>query len=182
MVRLQPVEGREGTVRITAGTAPETGHAATSLGSGTSRPWWLLLLPLGYLVHLAEEWWGGEGFSAWTARAVGSPVSPTRFLVLNGIVWPTFLALTLGAILRPRLLWFPVTFATVVLVNTTLHALGALSTSSYSPGLVSALLLYVPTGVAALILGRRTLAPPTFTAAVLLGVLIHGLVIVIAFA
>ena len=73
------------------------------IGSGvaaTPRPWWLLLLPLSYLLHLAEEWWGGEGFAAWTARAVDSPVSTTRFIILNSIVWPLFLLLTIAAILR----------------------------------------------------------------------------------
>jgi hypothetical protein len=146
------------------------------------RAWWLLLLPLSYLVHLAEEWWGGEGFAAWTARAVGSPVSTTRFLVLNGIVWPLFLALTIAAIVRPRLAWFPATFATVVLINAGLHALGALATASYSPGLISGLLLYLPLSLATLRAARRSLTPRSFAVAVLSGLLIHGLVAVIAFA
>ncbi len=146
------------------------------------RQWWLLLLPLSYLLHLAEEWWGGEGFAAWTARAVGSPVSTMRFIVLNVIVWPVFLLLTIASILRPRLTWFPTTFATVVLVNASLHALGTLATFSYSPGLVTGLLLYFPVGAWALSYGRRTLTPRSFRLAVLFGVLIHAAVVVIAFA
>lgn len=47
--------------------------------------WWPLLLPGAYLLHLGEEWWGGEGFALWMARAYGREVSTTRFLVLNGI-------------------------------------------------------------------------------------------------
>lgn len=146
------------------------------------RHWWLLVLPLAYLLHLGEEWWGGEGFAAWTARLAGAPVSETRFIVLNSIVWPLFFGLTVAAILKPKLAWFPTTFATVVLINATLHALGTLVTASYSPGLITGLALYLPAGLAALSLGRRSLAPRTFTNGVVLGVIIHGLVILIAFA
>lgn len=155
------------------------------MGSGVaanSRPWWLLLLPVSYLLHLAEEWWGGEGFAAWTARAVGSPVSTTRFLVLNSIVWPLFLLLTIAAILRPKLAWFPTTFATVVLINAGLHALGSLATWTYSPGLLTGLLFYLPLGTAALAHGRQALTHRSFPIAVALGVIIHALVAVIAFA
>ena len=156
--------------------------AASSAELPTSpRPWWLLLLPLSYLLHLAEEWWGGEGFAAWTARALGSPVSTTRFLILNSIVWPVFALLTVAAILRPRLAWFPTTFATVVLINAGLHVLGSLATSSYSPGLVTGVLLYLPVGIAALSQGRRVVTPRAFQMALLFGVLIHAAVAVIAF-
>ena len=34
---------------------------ANSRTAGLARAWWLLGLPLGYLLHLADEWWGGEG-------------------------------------------------------------------------------------------------------------------------
>ena len=54
------------------------------------RPWWLLGLPLGYLLHLADEWWGGDGFVAWIERATGATVSPTRFLVVNGDIWTDY--------------------------------------------------------------------------------------------
>ena len=140
------------------------------------------MLPLSYLLHLGEEWWGGEGFAAWTARAVGSPVSTTRFLVLNGIVWPVFLMLTIVAILRPRWAWFPVAFATVVLINAALHVLGTLASASYSPGSITGALLYVPVGIAALVHGKRVVSPPAFRGGVVLGVLIHAAVVVVAFA
>jgi hypothetical protein len=159
----------------------QDGRHSTSDGT-RHRPWWLLVLPLSYLLHLAEEWWGGEGFATWTARALGSPVSTTRFIVLNAIVWPLFCVLTVAAILRPKLAWFTTTFATVVLINAALHALGTLATSTYSPGLLTALVLYVPAGVAALSLGRRSLSPGSCALATFFGFLIHGLVAVIAFA
>lgn len=144
--------------------------------------WWPALLPLSYLLHLAEEWWGGEGFAAWTERALGAPVSNTRFLVLNGIVWPLFTALTVLSMRRSELAWFPTAFATLVLINAALHGLGALATSSYSPGLITSVFLYVPIGSLVVASGKRQLSPASFGVAVLIGFIAHALVAVIAFA
>lgn len=143
---------------------------------------WPVLLPLSYLLHLAEEWWGGEGFAAWTARAVGAPVSTTRFLVLNGIVWPLFTILTVVAIRRSELKWFLTTFGTIVLINATLHVLGTFVSSSYSPGLITGVFLYFPIGGLAVASGRRQLSSTSFGVAVLAGFIAHALVAVIAFA
>jgi hypothetical protein len=144
-------------------------------------PWWLLLLPASFLVHIAEEWWAGEGFPAWAARVAGSPISPLRYLLINGVAWPLFALLTVLGILRPRWAWFPTAFATMVVINAGLHALGTLATRAYSPGLASGLLLYLPIGFAALSHGRRVLDPNTYAVAVLAGFLLHGAVIVLAF-
>jgi hypothetical protein len=149
--------------------------------SERSRPWWLLLLPASFLLHLAEEWWAGEGFAAWTGRIAGEPVSTARFLVLNGIGWPLFALLTFLAVTRSRPAWFPTAFATAVVINAVLHLLGTLATASYSPGLVTGLLLFLPVGSAALLDGRRRLAPATFGGAVFVGVLIHATVLLVAF-
>lgn len=146
------------------------------------RRWWPVLLPLSYLLHLGEEWWGGEGFAAWTTRAFGAPVSTTRFLILNGIVWPLFTILTVVAIRRSELRWFLTTFGTIVMINAALHVMGTLASSSYSPGLITGVFLYLPFGTLAITSGRRQLPPGTFGAAVLAGVFVHALVAVIAFA
>ena len=148
----------------------------------SSAKWWPLLLPIGYLLHLAEEWWCGEGFAAWTARAVGTGVSPTRFIIVNSVVWPLFAVLTVLAFKKPALAWFPTTFATVVIINAVLHALGTLATAAYSPGLITGLAIYLPVGGRVLVSGHRELSPRAFTFAALLGVLIHAVVVVIAFA
>jgi hypothetical protein len=143
--------------------------------------WWLLLLPLAYLLHLAEEWWGGVGFAVWTEQALGREVSTTRFLVLNGIVWPLVAALTLAAIRRPAFGWFVAAFSTLVVVNAALHLLGSVATASYSPGLVTGLLLYLPVGGLALRSAHTSLPPERFASAAALGILAHAAVAVIAF-
>jgi hypothetical protein len=142
-----------------------------------ARRWWPLLLPVGFLLHIGEEWWGG--FEDWMA-AVEMPVSTTRFIVLNSIVWPLFAVLTVVAIRRPAWWWFVTTFATVVAINTVFHALGSLATWTYSPGLITALCLYLPVGGYALADGSRKLPSAAFGRAVLLGFAIHVAVAVIA--
>jgi hypothetical protein len=143
--------------------------------------WWWLALPASYLAHLCEEWWGGEGFAAWTARVVGAPISETRFILLNSIAAPMFILGTVLAITRPAWAWFIVSLGTAVLINGLLHALGAAGTRSYSPGVVTGAALFVPLGILALRRGRRRLSEATFWAAAAGGVAIHTTAIVVAF-
>ena len=147
-----------------------------------AKRWWPLLLPASYLLHLFEEWFCGEGFAVWTERALGQPVSTTRFLILNGVVWPLFAVLTLAAIRRPSLAWFLTSFGTLVVINAVLHGLGSLASSSYSPGLVTGLLLYLPIGTFAIRRGLQQLPAGAFARAVFLGVAAHIVVALIAFA
>jgi hypothetical protein len=156
-------------------------RSAASPPEGAARPWCLLLLPVFFLVHIGEELWAGEGFAAWTSRLSGSPVTEVRYAAINGIGWPIFASLTVVAVLRPRSLWLAATLSTLLLVNACLHALGTLVTASYSPGLVSALVLYPPTCVAALRLARRSCSSATFFRAVLAGAGLHALVLLAAF-
>jgi hypothetical protein len=137
-----------------------------------------LLLPLAFLLHIAEELWGGEGFPAWTGRLVAVPLGIERFRAINAVGWPAFALLT-GLGLRRA--WLPVALATMLLTNGVLHLLGTLWTGAYSPGVWTALLLYPPIGVATLRYGRRALSPSAFAGGVLLGVLLHAAVLVIAF-
>jgi hypothetical protein len=149
---------------------------------GLAAAWWPLALPLAYALHLAEEWYGGEGLFAWTERVLGAELSPPRFVILNAVVWPLFAALTVLAIRSRPYAWFLVTFATVVVVNASLHALGTLAFGSYSPGLVTGLALYLPLGGFTLVAGRKNLPSTRFVGALFLGVMIHVVVAFIAFA
>lgn len=151
--------------------------AATRLG----RRWAILALPASYLFHLGEEWWAGEGFTRWTARLAGTPVSASRFLWINGIAFPLFLLGTLLAIRTPRGSWFAVTFSALLVLNGLLHLLGTIATETYSPGLVTGLALYVPLGVVILRAERSHLPAATFARAVLGGVALHGVVALAAF-
>jgi hypothetical protein len=149
--------------------------------SPESRRLWPLLLPLAYLLHLGEEWWGGEGFPLWASRVIGRSLPDERFLVINGIAWPLMLAGSLLAVRFPSLLWLTVSFATVLLVNGAAHLLGSLASGSYSPGTITGVLIYVPLGIVTLRRASGLLPGRAFWGGIVLGIVLHAVVFAVAF-
>src|SRR5882672_11722646 len=78
---------------------------------------WSWLFPLSYLIHIAEEYWGGEGYPAYILRLRGVHMSTTRFLVAQGV---GVVLVTIGVILARRFN-FPqmmlIILGSIVLVN-----------------------------------------------------------------
>jgi hypothetical protein len=112
---------------------------------------WSWLFPLSYLIHIAEEYWGGEGYPAYIFRLRGVHMSTTRFLVAQSV---GFVLVTIGVILARRLKFLPmmlVILGTVVAVNAITHIVTALKGLSYGPGLVSSIIVWGPLGIATLI-------------------------------
>jgi hypothetical protein len=103
----------------------------------------IILFPCTYLVHIAEEYWMGERFFNWLSRVTGSPMTEDSFLLLNSIFMLVMITATCIALWRQdhRIVLI---LASIVLINTTLHVFGSIITYSYSPGLISALLLWLP--------------------------------------
>jgi hypothetical protein len=141
----------------------------------------LLLLPVAFLLHIAEEHWAAEGLVKWTARLTSTPISTTRFIAINAIGWPVFAFLALIAVLQSRFVWLAATLSTLLLFNAFLHALGTAVTAAYSPGLVTGLLLYPPVCIAALRYTRKLASPGEFAAAICGGFILHGFVLLAAF-
>ena len=132
-----------------------------------------------YVVHLAEEWFGG--FLDYVALIAGRPLPASAFLLING----TALVLAVGAIRaavrEERHGWIGVAIATVVLVNTVAHAAGAALTRSYAPGVVSAAVLYVPLGSLTMIRAIDQAPREVLTRGIVAGLLVHSLVFVLAY-
>jgi hypothetical protein len=143
---------------------------------------WVWLFPATYLVHLAEESWCGEGFPAWISRVGGVQYSPAEFVSLNRVCW---IAMAVATVLIARvrsLRWLLTSLGTVVLINGLAHAVGTIATASYSPGLFSGLLAWVPLGGYTLLRAWREASGRVFAAAVLAGVVIHAVIAFLAFA
>jgi Protein of unknown function with HXXEE motif len=140
---------------------------------------WAWLFPLSYLIHIAEEYWGG--FPAWIARFWGVESSLNNFLSWNG---GALVMMTIGVILvlmTKSYRWLLVSFGTTVLINGVVHALASVVTLSYSPGLISGLLFFVPLGAITLRRARTRMNRRTFRAGLIVGVLMHGAVVLLAF-
>ena len=116
---------------------------------------WSWLFPLSYLLHIAEEYWGGEGYPAYILHLRGVHMSPARFLAAQSV---GFILVTIGVILARRLKFLPmmlVILGTIVAGNALTHAVTALGILRYGPGLVSSIFVWGPLGIATMIRFKR---------------------------
>ena len=132
-----------------------------------------------YMIHVAEEWFAG--FPLWVGQVVGRPVPDSAFLLINGVALVVLIAATRAATRAEHHGWIAVTIATIALVNTVAHAAGAVLTRSYAPGLVSAVVLYVPLGALAMIRAFDQAPRAQLERGIIAGMVVHALVFVVAF-
>ncbi len=141
---------------------------------------WVWLFPATYAVHIVEEYFGGEGFPAWASRHTGLSFSEPRFLAINTVALIAMLICASLVSLIPAFRLLLATLGTAVVVNGLLHLATSILTRSYSPGLVSGMLLWLPLGGSAIVASYRSIPRKQFWAAVILGVLAHLLVTAVA--
>ena len=137
------------------------------------------LLPVAFLLHVCEEWFGG--FSRWTGEIVGVSIGAERFLIINTIGFLVLLVGTFAARRRPGFAWLAAVAAALLGLNGLLHALATLGLGRYSPGVITGLLLYVP--LSAVMLRTLALQLPrgVFVRSVIFGVTLHVAVTFLAF-
>ena len=121
-----------------------------------------------YLIHAAEELRGG--FPGWVSGLAGISVTPELFLRLNTIFFAGMVAAVFLARYLPGAGWIAVTLAVSVALNGLLHLASTILTRSYSPGVVSGVLVWIPLGVFALRSMRARLPRAVFLFAFLGGV------------
>ena len=137
---------------------------------------WAWLFPATYLVHIAEEYAAGEGFPAWLSRVAGIVFTPGQFFVLNAAFWLAMVSAVALARSWARGSVLLVALGTLVLLNTVLHTGGTLYSGTYSPGLLSAVLLWLPLGCSTLLRARVHLPRRSFALGVVAGFAGHALV------
>jgi hypothetical protein len=140
--------------------------------STTTAPLWSLLIPATCLVHIVEEYAGGFPERFAEQLSLSGPANAT-FLLANGFFWLLMLGAAGLATRRTGWAWALPCLGTIIALNAVLHLSGALLTGSYSPGIVSGLLLWFPLGIAALSWGRRNLSTRKFRRGIILGVVAH---------
>jgi hypothetical protein len=147
----------------------------TSGDRGFYRLIWLM--PVAYAAHLAEE---APNFVRWT-QSLGGELTQTEFLVLNGLFFPVFTAICVNAATRRTagaVFLAAMIGGTVLFWNALFHIGATALTGQYSPGTVTAALIYWPL---ALTLGWQALrsgalAPKRLALAAGLGLAIMTLV------
>ena len=136
---------------------------------------WPLLFPLTYLLHIAEENYCGERFYNWASRLSGIHLTEQAFLQLNAIAWIVMTIACLMAVWK-TISVIVIPLATVVLLNGTLHVAGTIFSATYSPGLVTGLLLWIPLGIMTLWQIHKIVSRGRFWIGVASGIVLHGLV------
>jgi hypothetical protein len=102
------------------------------------------------ILHVLEEYLFPGGFPDFmrkAAPALAKGINRSFAVFINGLF---LIAYAVGIRLGPRIVWYGVALAVLVLLNGLTHLASALRFRSYAPGMVTALLLYLP--IAALIL------------------------------
>src|SRR5262252_794096 len=137
---------------------------------------WMWLFPVTYLIHLAEEFWGGEGYSAYLYRLRGVHLSPTRFLIFQSL---GLILLTVGVVLSRQFKWPRFMLAlmgALVLANGLTHTITAIRDRGYGPGLVTCVLVWIPLGLVTLFKMPAQMQTSRYVIAVSIGFAIQGVV------
>jgi hypothetical protein len=113
------------------------------------------------------------------ARIAGVELAMGEFLLWNAVAL-LLMSVSIFLTLRFKSLnWLLLAYGTSFLLNALSHLVMSLYTTSYSPGLVSGLLLWLPLGALALFRFRKTLSRRGRRAGLLVGLSIHCVVIVL---
>ena len=138
------------------------------------------LLPLAYACHLVEEWLGG--FRLWIAAVAGAPMPAAAFVAINTVGFVLFLAAARRTTQRESSGWIGVAMATILLVNGMLHVVGTLVAGSYSPGLITSVILYLPLSQLLLLRAWYQADRALLGRGILTGIALHALVGLVVFA
>lgn len=133
-----------------------------------------ILLLVTYALHIVEEY--ALGFPAWARAHTGLAFTQDVFLRLNATFFGVMAACVVAGMLSAPAQWLTLPLGTAVLINATAHLVASLVTLSYSPGLLTGTLLWIPLGLRIIRVSRDRWPPSLVRAGILLGVGLHVLV------
>jgi hypothetical protein len=137
---------------------------------------WVWLFPATMIIHVAEEALTGETFPRWISRVTGVDLAFGEFLALNAIAFSVIVTGTVLALRLQRGGWALAALGTAVVANALLHLGGTALTRSWSPGVASATLLWLPLGAYALHWTWRHAPRVDLAIGLVIGFFAHGLV------
>ena len=148
------------------------------------------LFPASYAAHVVEEWLGG--FPEWLAVFGREGLPRGAFVAINGVAMTLMIVAThlvTRAERKSRAMaeddghgWIAVAIATILLVNGLMHIGASLLTATYSPGLFTSMVLYLPIAQLALFRAWQQAPRRAFLRGTCAGVAMHALVSGIAIA
>ncbi len=132
---------------------------------------WMWLFPAIYLFHMLEEYYGG--FYTWLARLIEAEPPPLQFPVLDTFFLIVMIAGIAAAIVMPFCRWLAVTFALASAMNGLTHLIAGILTMSYSPGVISGAIFWLPLGGYVLYLAYKDLPRTQLALGIILGLVLH---------
>ena len=135
----------------------------------TLSQFWPWLFPISYLIHIAEELSGGEGYSVYLERLRDIHIAPARFAVAHSIA----LVLMVFGIILAQQLRFPnllnVVLGATVLLNGLTHTVQTIYHGEYVPGFITGIVIWFPLGIATLLRFRKVMNRGRYVLAIALG-------------
>ena len=130
---------------------------------------WTWLFPATYLIHIVEEFWGGDGYTRHLARTRGLDLKARRFFALNALGCLLMgLGIVVASWLRfPQLLL--VIFSGAIVANSLSHVRTAIRMKEYNPGLITAFAIWIPLGVYTAIALAGLMETPRYLAGAAIG-------------
>jgi hypothetical protein len=138
-----------------------------------------LFLPA-YLLHVIEEYLAG--FPAWFRAIAGQPLPVPAFAAINAVGITVLVTAIIAATRHERLGWIAVAIAMVAVINPLAHLVASILTATYSPGLVSGVVFWLPLGQLLLLRAWYQADGAALRRGVLAGLVVHGIVTATAFA
>ncbi len=138
--------------------------------SNTTDDFWAWLFPITHLMHVAEEYFVGGGYSEYLMRLSGVHLSESRFLVAQSV---GLVLMVTGILIARRLNFLSmmlVILGATCLVNGLSHTITSAVNLAYGPGLVTSLFVWLPLGVATLIRCYGKMARGRYWTAVAIGI------------
>jgi hypothetical protein len=138
---------------------------------------WLLVAA--YALHILEEWFGG--FPEWLAVVAGAPLPRDAFVLINAVALAAMAAATRTATRDESRGWLAIVVAAILFANGLLHLLASVVTRTYSPGVITGVVFYLPLGQLALLRAWEQAPRPFFVRGILTALGLHAIVSVVAF-
>jgi hypothetical protein len=135
--------------------------------------------PATYLLHLAEEYFVAGGFPRWAERTLAVRFSEAEFVAWNAFALALMCVAAWLVSRDSKFRFIEIALGIAVLGNVVAHVLASLVTWTYSPGLITGILVWTPLGIARV---RRALQASTQkarTAGTYLGVAVVLMTLVI---
>jgi hypothetical protein len=137
---------------------------------------WLLVAA--YACHVVEEYAGG--FPEWFAHLAGAPLGRAEFLFINAVGLAAMATAARAATRQASLGWMAIGIAAILFANGIAHLVASLVTSTYSPGLFTGVILYLPLGGLTLLRAWLQAPRPFFWRGIAVGIAAHLVVTLVA--